>query len=80
MVKLHRKPVSSLLNRCAAVQRRQYGECFTLWTNWEGTMWFTLVENLFLFLFSTCAQLHKQHSMGSVPPYSLTGKVLYGLA
>ena len=76
MVKLHRKPVSSLLNRCAAIQRRQCGECSTLWTNWEGTMWFGLVENQCP-LFSTDPRLYKQDNMGSVPPYGLTGKVLW---
>ena len=77
MVKLSRKLVSSLLNRCAAVQRRQYGECSTLWINREGTMWFSLVENLFR-LFSAGAQLYKEDNMGSVLPYGLTGKVLCG--
>ena len=70
MVKLSRKLVSSLLNRCAAVQRRQYGECCTLWINWEGTLPLSLVESLFL-LFSTGAQLYKQNNMGSVLLYGL---------
>ena len=69
----------SVLNRCAAVQIKQYWDCSTLWINWEGTMCFTLVYNLFL-LFSTGAQLCKENNMGSVLPYRLTGKVLCGLA
>ena len=68
----------SLLNRCAAVQRRQYGKCSTLWINWEGTVCFSLVENLVFFLFSTGVQLYREDNMGSVLPYGLTGKVLCG--
>ena len=76
MVKLSRKLVSSLLNRCAAVQTRQNGECSTLWINREGTMWFRLLENMFLLLFSIGTLLYKQDNIGSVLPYGLTGKIL----
>ena len=60
-------------------QLYKYGECSTLWINWEGTVWLSLVENLFL-LFSTGVQLYKEDDMGSVLLYGLTGKVLCGLA
>ena len=49
----------SVLNRCAAVQIKQYWDCSTLWINWEGTMCFTLVYNLFL-LFSRCAAVQRK--------------------
>ena len=79
MVKLSRKPLFSVLNRCAAVQIQQYGGCSTLRVIWEGTVCFTLVENMFLLL-SAGAQLFKHCNMGSVLPYGLNGKVLCRLA
>ena len=44
--------------RCPAEQAGECGESCILWIDWKSTMWFNLVENLFL-LFSTGVELNK---------------------
>ena len=81
MVELVRRPVSSsLLNRCTTDQSGQIGKCSTLRLNRQGTIWCSLVEDLFLLFFSTGAQPMKLDKLGSVLPCGLTDKVLYGVA
>ena len=78
MVWLSRKPVSSFLNRSTAVQTRQYGECSTLWINWEGTLVSVNRKRVSSSFLSRCATVQTRQ-YGECSTLWINWKVLCGL-